>query len=137
MSPSSAAASSGDNWAVLACTSSYWFNYRHLSNILSLYFIIRRLGIPDDRIVLMNALDAPCDARNPFPGAMFNRVDRAHALGGGGGLWQQQLAQRNASAGHGSDDGDNDLPVEVDYRGEEVGVESFLRLLSGRHTAGR
>jgi len=101
-------ANSGDNWAVLACTSSYWFNYRHLSNVLSLYFIIRRLGIPDNRIILMNALDAPCDARNPFPGAVFNRIDRVHALGGAS-PWT------NASAS-------DALPVEVDYRGEEVRV---------------
>jgi glycosylphosphatidylinositol transamidase (GPIT) subunit GPI8 len=36
----SASASGGshtNNWAVLVCTSRYWFNYRHMANTLSLY----------------------------------------------------------------------------------------------------
>jgi glycosylphosphatidylinositol transamidase (GPIT) subunit GPI8 len=31
------AASHTNNWAVLVCTSRYWFNYRHMANTLSLY----------------------------------------------------------------------------------------------------
>ncbi|PKI41346.1 hypothetical protein CRG98_038232 [Punica granatum] len=26
-----------NNWAVLVCTSRFWFNYRHMANTLSLY----------------------------------------------------------------------------------------------------
>lgn len=26
-----------DNWAVLVCTSRFWFNYRHVANTLALY----------------------------------------------------------------------------------------------------
>jgi phosphatidylinositol glycan class K len=25
------------NWAVIVCTSRYWYNYRHMSNALSFY----------------------------------------------------------------------------------------------------
>ncbi|CAM9184630.1 unnamed protein product, partial [Ectocarpus sp. 12 AP-2014] len=99
-----------NNWAVLVCTSRFWFNYRHVANTLSVYHTVRRLGIPDSNIVLMLADDMPCNARNPFPGGVYNSKD--HELN----LYE----------------GD----VEVDYRGEEVSVESFLRLLTGRTLPG-
>ncbi|CAN0463682.1 unnamed protein product, partial [Ectocarpus sp. 8 AP-2014] len=92
------------------CTSRFWFNYRHVANTLSVYHTVRRLGIPDSNIVLMLADDMPCNARNPFPGGVYNSKD--HELN----LYE----------------GD----VEVDYRGEEVSVESFLRLLTGRTLPG-
>ncbi|BFI08643.1 GPI-anchor transamidase subunit K [Marchantia polymorpha subsp. ruderalis] len=98
-----------NNWAVLVCTSRYWFNYRHMANTLSLYRTVKRLGIPDDHIILMLADDMACNARNKYPAQVFNNED--HRLN----LY-----------------GDN---VEVDYRGYEVTVENFLRLLTGRHNA--
>jgi hypothetical protein len=55
------------NWAVLVCTSAYWYNYRHMANTLSLYRTVRRLGIPDSNIILMMADDVACNARNPHP----------------------------------------------------------------------
>ncbi|KAK6014178.1 LSM domain protein [Ostertagia ostertagi] len=36
-----------NNWAVLVCTSRFWFNYRHVSNVLALYHTVKRLGIPE------------------------------------------------------------------------------------------
>lgn len=57
------------------CTSRFWFNYRHVANTLSVYHTIRRLGIPDSNIVLMLADDMPCNARNPFPGGVYNSKD--------------------------------------------------------------
>ncbi|KAK7320149.1 hypothetical protein RJT34_04883 [Clitoria ternatea] len=96
-----------NNWAVLVCTSRYWFNYRHMANTLSLYRTVKRLGIPDERIILMLADDVACNARNRYPGQVFNNEN--HRLN----LY-----------------GDN---VEVDYRGYEVTVENFLRVLTGRH----
>ncbi|CAN0104489.1 unnamed protein product, partial [Ectocarpus sp. 13 AM-2016] len=64
-----------NNWAVLVCTSRFWFNYRHVANTLSVYHTVRRLGIPDSNIVLMLADDMPCNARNPFPGGVYNSKD--------------------------------------------------------------
>ncbi|KAG9455737.1 hypothetical protein H6P81_000245 [Aristolochia fimbriata] len=95
-----------NNWAVLVCTSRFWFNYRHMANTLSLYRTVKRLGIPDDRIILMLADDMACNSRNSYPAQVFNNEN--HRLN----LY-----------------GDN---VEVDYRGYEVTVESFLRVLTGR-----
>lgn len=99
-----------NNWAVLVSSSKYWFNYRHASNVLSIYRSIKRLGIDDSHIILMLADDTACDARNPWPGTIFNNAHH-----------------------HINVYGDD---VEVDYRGEEVTVENFLRLLTGRHEEG-
>ncbi|MCL7021655.1 hypothetical protein MKW94_002373 [Papaver nudicaule] len=96
-----------NNWAVLVCTSRFWFNYRHMANTLSLYRTVKRLGIPDERIILMLADDMACNTRNNYPAQVFNNEN--HRLN----LY-----------------GDN---VEVDYRGYEVTVENFLRVLTGRH----
>ncbi|CAK8989215.1 unnamed protein product [Durusdinium trenchii] len=112
---SSPSAGSGDvtsrternNWAVLVETSKYWYNYRHAANTLSFYHTVKRLGIPDSQIILMMAEDVPCNSRNSKPGTVFN--EKHHKLN----LYGTE--------------------VEVDYRGDEVSVENFLRLLTGRH----
>merc|ERR1712136_75465 len=94
------------NWAVLVDTSRFWFNYRHVANVLSIYRSVKRLGIPDSQIILMIADDMACNARNPHPAAVYNNAN-------------QQIDV------YGED-------VEVDYRGYEVTVENFIRILTGR-----
>lgn len=103
---SCAAAEHTSNWAVLVSTSRFWFNYRHLANVLSLYRTVKRLGIPDSQIILMLPDDMACNPRNIFPGTVYNNADRGLDLYG-----------------------DN---IEVDYRGYEVTVENFIRLLTDR-----
>ncbi|KAI9892152.1 MAG: glycosylphosphatidylinositol anchor biosynthesis [Vezdaea aestivalis] len=100
------AAEHTSNWAVLVSTSRFWFNYRHLANVLSLYRTVKRLGIPDSQIILMLPDDMACNPRNAFPGTVYSNADRAVDLYG-----------------------DN---IEVDYRGYEVTVENFIRLLTDR-----
>nr|CAG4644018.1 EOG090X07K0 [Lepidurus arcticus] len=95
-----------NNWAVLVDTSRFWFNYRHVANVLSLYRSVKRLGIPDSQIILMIADDMACNPRNPRPATVFNNANQ-----------------------HINVYGDD---VEVDYRGYEVTVENFVRLLTGR-----
>lgn len=53
--PSSASLSSrhSNNWAVLVSTSRFWLNYRHIVNTMSIYHVVKRLGIPDSNIILM------------------------------------------------------------------------------------
>lgn len=99
-----------NNWAVVACTSRYWFNYRHIANALSIYRSIKRLGIPDSHIILMLADEMPCNPRNTRPATVFNNV-RQHI---------------NV---YGDD-------VEVDYKGYEVTPENLVRVLTGRVQAG-
>ncbi|EGX92850.1 GPI-anchor transamidase precursor [Cordyceps militaris CM01] len=103
---STALAEHTSNWAVLVCTSRFWFNYRHLANVLSIYRTVKRLGIPDSQIILMLPDDMACNPRNAFPGTVYSNSDRAVDLYG-----------------------DN---IEVDYRGYEVTVENFIRLLTDR-----
>ena len=95
-----------NNWAVLVCTSKFWFNYRHIANTLGMYRTVKRLGIPDSHIILMLADDAACNPRNKFPG----------------NVWASTATRLDLY-------GEN---VEVDYRGYEVTVENFIRLLTDR-----
>lgn len=95
-----------NNWAVLVDTSRFWFNYRHIANVLSIYRSVKRLGIPDSQIILMVADDMACNPRNPRPATVFNNANQ-----------------------HINVYGDD---VEVDFRGYEVTVENFVRLLTGR-----
>lgn len=128
-----------NNWAVLVCASRYWFNYRVRRGLIALrrtysssssiwqtrlecnvpsftvnftqlmpwsrYRTVKRLGIPDSNIILMLADDAACNSRNKFPGCVYANAGRQLDLYG-----------------------DN---IEVDYRGYEVTVENFLRVLTG------
>ncbi|WWC64142.1 uncharacterized protein I303_106750 [Kwoniella dejecticola CBS 10117] len=96
-----------NNWAVLVCSSRYWFNYRHMANTLAMYRTLKRLGLPDSNIILMLSDDVACNPRNAFPATVYANAGRQMDLYGEG--------------------------IEVDYRGYEVTVESFLRLLTGRH----
>jgi GPI-anchor transamidase subunit K len=108
LSPTLAAHTS--NWAVLVSTSRFWFNYRHLANTLSLYRTVKRLGIPDSQILLLLPDDMACNPRNAFSGTVYSNADRRMDLYG-----------------------EN---VEVDYRGYEVTVENFIRLLTDRWEEG-
>lgn len=99
-------ASHTNNWAVIVSSSRFWFNYRHMANVLSMYRTVKRLGIPDSQIILMLSDDIACNPRNLFPGSIFNNADRALDLYGDS--------------------------IEVDYRGYEVTVENFIRLLTDR-----
>ncbi|XP_043225858.1 putative GPI-anchor transamidase [Amphibalanus amphitrite] len=95
-----------NNWAVLVDASRFWFNYRHVANVLSVYRSVKKLGIPDSHIILMLADDMACNPRNPRPATVFNNANQHINV-------------------YGSD-------VEVDYRGDEVTVERLVRLLTGR-----
>lgn len=95
-----------NNWAVLVSTSRFWFNYRHMANVLSFYRTVKRLGIPDSQIIVMLSDDISCNPRNPFVGSVFK--DHEHEL---------DIYGSN---------------IEVDYRGYEVTVENFIRLLTDR-----
>jgi phosphatidylinositol glycan class K len=66
---------------------------------------VKRLGIPDSNIILMLADDVACNPRNGFPAAVYS--SNSHPI---------DLYGEN---------------IEVDYRGYEVNVENFIRLLTG------
>jgi phosphatidylinositol glycan class K len=80
-----------------------------MANTLSMYRTVKRLGIPDSNIILMLADDVACNPRNTFPATVFNHASRRIELYG--------------------------QNVEVDYRGYEVTVENFIRVLTGEFPA--
>eukprot|EP01063_Lacrimia_lanifica_P039944 TRINITY_DN890_c3_g1_i1.p1 TRINITY_DN890_c3_g1~~TRINITY_DN890_c3_g1_i1.p1 ORF type:complete len:367 (+),score=149.80 TRINITY_DN890_c3_g1_i1:45-1145(+) len=98
-----------NNWAVIVDTSRFWQNYRHAANVLGMYHVVKKLGIPDSNIILMLGDDIPCNTRNMYPATVFNNMNHQLNLYG--------------------DD------VEVDFRGYEVTVDNFLRVLTGRQRA--
>lgn len=98
-------------------TSRFWFNYRHAGNTLGVYRSIKRMGIPDrfiilsplifcSQIILMIGDSYACNSRNPRPGTVYQSAYNPIDLYG--------------------DD------IEVDYRGYEVTVENFIRVVTGR-----
>ena len=95
-----------DTHAVVLSTSRLFHNYRHAANALLVYDAVRRLGLPDSRIVLMLAGSIPCEPRHSRRPSM-----------------------------HASTSRDIDLyprDIEVDYKQEEVTVENFLGVLTDR-----
>ena len=94
-----------NNWAVLVATSKFWFNYRHNANILSIYHTMKSLGVPDSQILVMLGDEMACNPRNAVPATIFNNRNREINLYG--------------------DD------IQVDFRGADVSIDSFLRILTG------
>lgn len=95
-----------ENWAVVVDTSVLWNNYRHHANAMAVYNELRSNGIPDERIILMTADDIACGAENPFsPHVVFSNGNQVYP-----------------------DD------VELDYRGQDVTVDNFRRVLLGKHS---
>lgn len=94
-----------NNWVILVNSSRYWFNYRHLANVLSIYRIVKALGITDDHILLLNAFDLVHNERNIYAGSIYH--DTAKLVD----LYQN---------------------AEIDYLGDEVTGNLFLHLLSGK-----
>lgn len=82
-----------------------------MSNVLLMYYQIKRLGIPDERIILMNGMDVLCDARNVYPGRVFASTRNNNNL--------------------------CDDSVEIDYHDEDVTAENFLNVLTGRNPHAR
>lgn len=134
-------------------TSRYWFNYRHAANALAVYRLLRDMGVPDrqvcsggdDRVRLFSLSGAlrrsssclpttPVATRGTRQRARFslNHLSTSpctplspHARSGDPYAVLSARARRSYSDG-----------VEVDYRGLDVSVESFIRVLTGRHVEG-
>ena len=110
-----------DTWAVLVGTSRYWHNYRHMTNVMAMYEVLKSTGMLDDRIVVMSASDAACDVRNTHPADVVAGVSGRKR--GGKGQDQQQPTQLYHTG------------VQIDYQGLDVSIESFTQVMTGRHAA--
>lgn len=66
------AAAKTDTWAVLGALSSGWDNYRHQSDVLQQYELLRANGVADDHIVLILADDIATSPSNKLSGQVRN-----------------------------------------------------------------
>jgi len=73
---------SGENWAVLACGSTGYINYRHQADIFQVYHTLINNGFSKDHIILFAYDDIAYDRKNPFPGEIYNRPDGPNVYSG-------------------------------------------------------
>jgi glycosylphosphatidylinositol transamidase (GPIT) subunit GPI8 len=92
--------------AVIVDTSRGWINYRHESDALTMYRLLRANGVDDDRIILMTYDDIPYSPQNPLRGDVHNIPDGMNIRTGAG----------------------------VDYTGARVNAETFRNVLTGNRT---
>jgi len=101
------------NYAIILDSSVFFHNYRHMSNALLMYHSLKTHGgFTDENIILFLGDEVACNARNPVKDSI---------------LPLRTSSQRSSSLDLYDDH------VEVDYGGEDVTVDNFLRVLSGRH----
>ncbi|GFR88665.1 vacuolar-processing enzyme [Elysia marginata] len=93
----------GVHWAVLVAGSNTYDNYRHQADICHAYHIVRKNGIPDDRIIVMMYDDIAHNPLNPFQGNIINQPNGTNLYPG----------------------------VPKDYTKQEVRPEVFTKILTG------
>ena len=94
---------SGKNWAILACGSSGYANYRHQADVFHVYQSLIKRGFSKNQIILLAYDDIAYHPKNPFPGEIYNRPDGPNVYEG----------------------------VIVDYTYNEVNPETYLSVLKG------
>jgi glycosylphosphatidylinositol transamidase (GPIT) subunit GPI8 len=92
--------------AVIAGPSRGWNNYRHQSDALAMYALLRANGVPDDRIILMLYDDVATSPQNPLRGNIHNAPKGINLRSG----------------------------AEVDYTGGHVTATNLIRVLTGNRT---
>jgi legumain len=97
----------GVHWALIVAGSNGWYNYRHQADACHAYHVMRKHGIPAERIVLMMFDDIANNDENPTPGIVINHPDGDDVYGG----------------------------VVIDYKGNDVTPKNFLAALSGNSEA--
>ena len=100
---------SGENWAVLACGSSGYINYRHQADIFHVYHTLINRGFLKEHIILFAFDDIAYDKKNPFPGEVYNRPNGLNVYEG----------------------------VIIDYRNNMVTPDNYLSVLKGDTKNGR
>ena len=61
-----------DNYGVLVAGSNTWPNYRHQADVYHAYQILKARGMKPENIIVFDYDDIANNARNPFPGKVFN-----------------------------------------------------------------
>ena len=93
----------GENWAVLACGSSGYINYRHQADVFHVYQSLIKRGFSKNHIILFAYDDIAYHPQNPFPGEIYNRPDGPNVYEG----------------------------IIIDYTDNKVNPENYLSVLRG------
>lgn len=113
-----------DLWVIIACTSRYWFNYRHFGNGFLVYDIVKKLGVRDDQIVFMDAANVLHDPHNNHRGNVYldHSIDKNV---------DNLLLSSTFSSIVTKDDANVNVheTIEIDYRGHEVNIQTFRDIL--------
>lgn len=64
-----------DLWAVIIATSKDWKNYRHQSDALAFYDILKDNGLDDDHIILLTIDDIPWLPQNKLKGDIHHKIN--------------------------------------------------------------
>ena len=99
----------GENWAVLACGSNGYMNYRHQADVFHVYQSLLKRGFSKEHIILFAYDDIAYSQRNPFPGQVFNRPDGPDVYEG----------------------------VLIDYSDYNVNPETYISVLKGDNKKGK
>jgi legumain len=98
----------GENWAVLACGSNGYMNYRHQADVFHVYQSLLKRGFSKEHIILFAYDDIAYSPKNPFPGQVFNRPDGPDVYEG----------------------------VTIDYYDYNVNPETYISVLKGDNKNG-
>ena len=71
-----------DQYALLVHASTEFSNYRHLSDVLSVYQQLKRNGFDDDHIILIADRSVADDRKNPEPGTVRASIDGPDLMAG-------------------------------------------------------
>lgn len=96
-----------DSWAVLVAGSDTWRNYRHQSDVLHFYQLLKQRGWDDEHIILVMRDDLAYNERNNYPGAIYAEM-------GGVNLYQE---------------------VANDYRTDTLTAADISLILQGKQSA--
>ena len=101
---------SADNWAVLVAGSDGYWNYRHQADIAHAYHILIQNGYKPENVIVFAKNDVPTCKENPIPNSLYNRP--------------------------GYDAFNYYENYVVDYEGDKVNPETYLKVLTGDESAG-
>lgn len=93
-------------YALLIAHSKGWENYRHQADVLQMYQLLKKNGLPDDQIILIVADDIAQSLSNPHKGLVKNRLD-------GENLYHN---------------------IEIDYKLTDISSDDLRNILSGVST---
>ena len=93
----------GNLWVVLAAGSWGWANYRHQADVCHAYQVVKKHGIPNERIIVFMKDDIANNEENPHKGVIRNHPNGSNVYEG----------------------------IPKDYTGNNLNAENFMNVLKG------